>query len=693
MYLHQLAALLALVAAPALGQTVTPVHLKINTEDTAARNKTAPNLYGLFFEDINHSGDGGIYAELIRNRAFQGSGVKLLNSGSTPYPYGTQEADVPFGPNLDAWRAIGDVRLSIDLLNPLSDALPAVLRVDVGSSATGEVGFMNEGYWGMDVRPQKYAASFYVKPWEQYYSGALSAFKLSLRSNLTDDVWTTTEIPITGKLDTFDYTKLEATLVPEAAAPSINNSFAITMDAAEVKGQTFYFSLVSLFPPTFKDRPNGIRTDLAEALKGLDPKFLRFPGGNNLEGFSIQTRWKWNETIGDLRYRKGRVGQWEYFNTNGLGLLEYLDFCEDMEMQPLLTVYAGYTLAQNGRNPASTVPREHIQPFIDEVLDELEYILGDSSTPMGALRASHGRAETYALELVEIGNEDQFSGNYNWRFPLYYEQLKAKYPDITFIASAGPDITPKMEIPAGEMWDPHYYQTPQFYKNNFGLYDNFGVSSYQNVTIFVGEYSVLSVDSSSGNVQWSGPGRIVYPTLDAAIGEARIKIFGIGMERNPNTVKLSSYAPLFQNYNSYQWTPDLISFSADPNQTTLSASYYQQKLFSHHRGTETLPIAPVSGTFNPLWWAAQHDGGRDVIYVKLVNAANSAVPLTLEFDRAITGVNGTVLTHEVRNGFNYISNQTAISPQALELEEVEAGASEWVWEVPKASIVVLEFSS
>lgn len=135
----------------------------------------------------------------------------------------------------------------------------------------------------MDVRPQKYATSFYVKPWEQYYSGALSAFKLSLRSNLTDEVWTTTEIPVTGKLDTFDYTKLEATLAPEFAAPSINNSFAITMNAAEVKGQTFYFSLVSLFPPTFKDRPNGIRKDLAEALKGLDPKFLRFPGGNNLE--------------------------------------------------------------------------------------------------------------------------------------------------------------------------------------------------------------------------------------------------------------------------------------------------------------------------------------------------------------------------------------------------------------------------
>lgn len=123
-----------------------------------------------------------------------------------------------------------------------------------------------------------------------------------------------------------------------------------------------------------------------------------------------------------------------------------------MEMQPLLTVYAGYTLAPNGRNPASTVPREHIQPFIDEVLDELEYILGDARTPMGALRASHGRAEPYKLELVEIGNEDQFSGgSYNWRFPMYYEQLKAKYPDITFIATAGPDITPKMEIPAGEM--------------------------------------------------------------------------------------------------------------------------------------------------------------------------------------------------------------------------------------------------
>lgn len=135
----------------------------------------------------------------------------------------------------------------------------------------------------MDVRPQKYAASFYVKPWEQYYNGVLSSFKLSLRSNLTNEVWATTEIPITEKLDTFDYTKLDATIFPESSAPSINNSFAITMNASEVRGQTFFFSLISLFPPTFKDRPNGIRRDLAEALKGLNPKFLRFPGGNNLE--------------------------------------------------------------------------------------------------------------------------------------------------------------------------------------------------------------------------------------------------------------------------------------------------------------------------------------------------------------------------------------------------------------------------
>ncbi|KAL7272648.1 hypothetical protein RUND412_004537 [Rhizina undulata] len=667
------------LVAPAAVLCQSAVHLKIDTQDVAARNETASDLYGLFFEDINHSGDGGLYAELIRNRAFQGSGVKIKSSSSTPYPYTSQEASVPYGPNLDAWRAIGDVQLSIDLMNPLSDELPAVLRVDIGKSATGEVGFLNEGFWGIDVRPQQYSASFYIKPFEQTYTGALSSLKVSLRSNLTSDVWITEEIPIDGSLDTFDYTYLNATLTPEVAAPSINNSFAITMSASEVTGQTFYFSLVSLFPPTFKDRPNGLRRDLAEALKGLNPKFLRFPGGNNLEGYSIETRWKWNNTIGDLRYRKGRIGQWEYFNTDGLGLKEYLDFCEDIEIEPLLTVWAGYALSPLGGSGGTTVPEAHIQPFIDEILNELEYVTGDATTTYGALRASHGRVEPYNLKYVEIGNEDQYSSSYSWRFPLYYEQLKAKHPDITFIATCGPDLSPQMDIPGGAMWDAHYYQTPQFYKNN--------VCWKFTLELIVGEYAVLSVDSSSGSVQWSGPGRIVYPTLDAAIGEA---IFGIGMERNPNTVKLSSYAPLFQNINSYQWTPDLISYSADPNQTTLSASYYQQKIFSHHRGTETLPVTTVSGSFNPLWWCAQHENSTDVIYVKLVNAADTTVPLTLEFDVDVDTVNGTVLTSAVRNGFNYLDNQTAISPAALEFAAV--GGDTWTWDVPAASIIVLEFS-
>lgn len=209
----------------------------------------------------------------------------------------SQNPILPFGPTLDAWRSIGQTRLSLSVLNPLSDALPTAMQLEVLEGATGEVGVLNEGWWGMDVSPQQYNASFYVLP----AAGNLvnpSHINVSLRSNLTGEVWSTTKIPIKSNLSDFSYTQLSAVIENSATAPNSNNSFAITFDASEVAGQSYYFGLCSLFPETYKDRPNGLRKDLAEQMKALNPKFLRFPGGNNLEGFSPSSRWKWWETVG-----------------------------------------------------------------------------------------------------------------------------------------------------------------------------------------------------------------------------------------------------------------------------------------------------------------------------------------------------------------------------------------------------------
>jgi alpha-N-arabinofuranosidase len=323
----------------------------------------------------------------------------------------------------------------------------------------------------------------------------------------------------------------------------------------------------------------------------MKPKFLRFPGGNNMEGLSIDTRWQWKKTIGPLINRPGRPADWGYYNSDGLGFLEYLEWCEDMEIEPLLTIYAGYSLDLTNKQPANTVPKDELQFYINEAIEQLEYAMGDVNTPWGAIRAAHGHPKPFNIKYVEIGNEDWFSDSYYWRFPAFLDALKKVHPNITYIASQATESSPanrNTTIPPGAMWDLHHYETPQFFKDRFNFFDNWQeISGYKGVQIFVGEYSVLSRDRVGG-VDWSnGEGRFKYPTMVAAIGEA---IFALAMERNPGVVTLSSYAPLFQNFNGYQWTPDFIGFTADPNATVLSTSYYQQQMFSLYHGAETLPV-------------------------------------------------------------------------------------------------------
>jgi alpha-L-arabinofuranosidase len=260
--------------------------------------------------------------------------------------------------------------MSLSRLHPLSDALPTVLQVDVLTNATGEVGILNYGWWGMDVSPQTYSASFYASAYKPRYQGNSTTFTVSLRSNLTGEVFAKTELP-SVKLPTFEYVQLNATIKPTVKAPNSNNTFAITMNAEDVRGQTFFFDLISLFPETFKGRKNGLRKDLAEAFYDMKPKFLRFPGGNNMEGISYQTRWDWKKTIGPLKDRPGRLGTWNYFNTDGLGLLEYLEWTEDMDIIPVLAVYSGFSLSIWGQD-GDTFPPDRMNEILQDALDELE---------------------------------------------------------------------------------------------------------------------------------------------------------------------------------------------------------------------------------------------------------------------------------------------------------------------------------
>jgi alpha-L-arabinofuranosidase len=256
-------------------------------------------------QDINNSGDGGIYAELLRNRAFQ---------GSPKYPS-----------SLDGWAPVGGAELTLkNLSSPLSKALPTSMNV-AKPSAGGRIGFSNDGYWGMDVRVQNYTGSFWVKGTFEGH------FIASLQSALTNDSFGSVEVVSKSKAN--EWTEHTFTLVPAKAAPSSNNTFAITFDSQGAKDGSLDFNLISLFPPTYKNRPNGMRIDLIETMEQLNPTFFRLPGGNMLEGNDNSSRWRWDLSIGPLKDRPGFAGVWNYQQTDGLGLMEYMQLGEDLNCE------------------------------------------------------------------------------------------------------------------------------------------------------------------------------------------------------------------------------------------------------------------------------------------------------------------------------------------------------------------------
>ena len=373
------------------------------------------------------------------------------------------------------------------------------MQVEFPLNASGEIGFLNEGFWGMNVQPQKYNASFYLLANGPFDAANLTTVNVSLRSNLTEDIWVSQSIKVRDAISDMTYAHLQAELSPEVTAPNSNNSFAITFNGTEVAGKTLYCSLISLIPETYNDRPNGMRKDLAEHIKNLNPRFLRFPGGNNLEGVSISTRWQWNQTIGPLMNRPGRPGNWEYYNTDGFGLLEYLEWTDDMQLERVLGIYAGYSLAVSGAE-GSSYPQEAMPEILQSALDELEYCMGDSSTFYGALRAKHGHPEPFSINLLEIGNEDFFSSTYPSRFQYLLDGIKERYPDMTFISTAldeNEDYT--IAIPPGNNYDFHPYREPSFFLESFDTFDNWqAAKNLTDVTISVLEYSVVQVDEPTG---------------------------------------------------------------------------------------------------------------------------------------------------------------------------------------------------
>ncbi len=388
-------------------------------------NITSPYQYGIMFEDISHSGDGGIYAELIQNRAFQGSSAHP----STIHP----------------WTAVGDAVLALDNSLSLSAALPTSLRVTATSDGT--IGIRNPGWWGISVKgANTYQGSFYVRG---DYDGNFTVLIVSDKANETLAL---ASVVSESTADAWTQHKFE--LSPPSDAENTNNSFALFYDGTA--GESLNFNLVSLFPPTYQNRPNGNRPDLMRVLKDLNPSYFRIPGGNNMcvgmaclqpcsssvrvtltgsrEGNGPPHYWKWNASIGDLKDRPGRPGTWGYENTDGLGLLEYLGWCEDLQVEPVLAVWGGFYL--NG----STISEEDLDPYVDDALNALEFCMGDAeTTTYGALRASLGRPNPFNIHFVEVGNEDNLNGGSAsyaaYRLNMFYDAITTTYPEVLVFSS------------------------------------------------------------------------------------------------------------------------------------------------------------------------------------------------------------------------------------------------------------------
>ncbi|QRW09227.1 alpha-L-arabinofuranosidase [Ceratobasidium sp. AG-Ba] len=636
----------------ALSFAATVLSQSINIQVTKNVAHSIPStLYGWMWEDINHSGDGGLYAELLQNRAFQV--VQPHTSGA-----------------LAGWAAYNKATLDVTNGTPgVSSALPNSLQVTVPSGTSGATGFQNTGWWGIKIQSgSTYTGSFYVK--SSSYTGSITVALVST-SGQTFATTTVSGVTSSWKKFTFSFT-------PSTSAPNTSNVLRFTMDGASASGKTLNFGLFSLFPPTFKGRANGMRADLAEALAASKPGVFRFPGGNNLEGSSPATRWKWNETIGPLENRPGRQGNWGYANTDGLGLMDYLNWCEDIGAEPILGIYAGLSLG----NPNPVVPQSQIQAYVQDAINEIQFITGDANTNQWAkLRAQYGRSAPWKLKYIEIGNEDFFGSDtyQSYRWAAFVNGLKAAFPNSGFEYLA--TTYPSTQLnPAYTYIDQHTYNVPAWFIQHAFDFDNYSRSGAK---VFYGEYAVTSTnpDCIYGSVSC---GRLAYPTLQGAVAEAA---FMTGLERNSDVVFASAYAPTLSNVASTQWTPNVASF--DAGAMVKSPSYYVQQMFGSNRGTEVIKTTPAPSSSVALHWVVSHDANSQTVYIKASNTATSqyTANFALGFPVSTGSIGLTLLTASSITASNTLSNPNAVVPKTSTIS-VNSGATSFSYTFPASSVAV-----
>ena len=557
-----------------------------------------PAMWGLFFEDINFGADGGLYAELVKNRGFE------------------------FPDALMGWAKLSPAKakgeLSVRSEAPFNAKNPHYVRLQ--SEGTAPFGLSNEGFRGMGLQAGE-AYDFSVR-----IRGVAGTPKLTVRLYGADGA-------VLDSVDLKDFTgdwrSYTATLQPKAT--SAKGWLAVLVDGAG----TLDLDFVSLFPRhTWKDRAGGLRADMVQALADMRPGFLRFPGGCIVEGSTLDRRYQWKHTLGPVEERPLLINRWnneflhrpapDYFQSFGLGFMEYFQLCEDIGAQPLPILNCGMACQFNS---GELCPLDQLDTYIQDALDLIEFANGPVTSPWGAKRAALGHPAPFNLRLLGIGNE-QWGQQYLDRFARFAEVLKAKHPEIGLIAAAGPSpdddrfkfLWPKLRALHADIIDEHSYARPDWFLDSTRRYDDYDRNGPK---VFMGEYAAQSDRTASVRNR---------NNFECALAEAA---FLTGLERNADVVRLASYAPLFGHVDAWQWTPNLLW--TDNLRTLRTPNYHVQSLFARNRGDRILPVALAS--LNPVeeqrfYASATLEEATGVVILKLVNATAQESRPTVELSGA-----------------------------------------------------------
>lgn len=608
------------------------VTISINSQKK--KHHLNPSMYGVFFEEINHSGDGGLYPELVRNRNFCNAklpeGVVYYDGhlrNPTSYDLATVAGEEfggkTFDPEadlLEGWslETSGDALAKMEpwFFNPRNPKVANQLRLTVGNLKSGQVHLINHGFWGMHLKPGKYTLTLIAR------SIGIQSLQVQV---ITSDGTVLCETPVTEITDQFAKQQLVIDCPREEGECSLH---LIPQSEGEL-----YLDFVSLFPQdTYKNRPNGMRRDLAEAIAGLKPKFFRFPGGCLVEGVSFENAFHFKETLGPVEDRPGKWTVWWYRRTDGIGFHEYLQFCEDIGAEAMYVFNCGITCQLRKAQYANW---DHMKEVLQEAVDALDYALAPVDTPMGALRAQNGHPEPFKVRYVEIGNEN-YGDKYIERYNYCYRALKQRYPQIEFIMTTdydtrmafAPDWLKNAPIQpeAIELVDVHYYEAPQTMVGLKTIIDHLERGGPK---LYVGEF---------GTTNGAGIGN-----LASACAEAFLLIT---LENNGDLVRLASFAPLMCNENDRKWPVNLICF----NDKTVYGipSYHVQKLFFNNMEKTVVESKAEVLSFNDeakVNVVAGIDENGDIV-AKIANFSYNKAVASLQLDFAYDKVDVWEITSD-----------------------------------------------